>query len=494
MNKVDDIIVVGGGNAGYISALILQSSFPRKRIGIIQSKKIGTVGVGESSSEHISDFCTYVGINKLDFILRAKATFKVGVYFDNWADEDFLHNINPHSPINSSVRSHFPYLQSVVVNNRPNYEMNIGGAWKNEVALHFFNNLNDTPTNQFHFDTYALNQYLREVCQHKGIKIIEDDIVGADIDPETGNISSVNGRIKYYSDFFIDCSGFSRLLLGKTLGVKWKSYSEYLPINSAIAFTTKEMDEYNMYTKATARDYGWSWQIPIQGRTGNGYVFCDRFIDEDQAHQEMEKVYNQKLDVVKTFKFDTGRMEKAWYKNCYGVGLSQSFVEPLEATAMGSVVQQMFAFVHYLPSYSIDECNQVVNDIFDNIFDFVQVHYLTKKEDTLFWRDVKNNLKLTPSLQNLLDKWKIRFPLAADVYCKWGMFTTINYIFILYGLKWFNMDVVANEFRHLSHLDLPIWGDTYPNVMHMKHKKFISEVVRIYNLNHENRSTFSQVP
>ena len=483
MNKVDDIIVVGGGNAGYISALILQSSFPRKRIGIIQSKKIGTVGVGESSSEHISDFCTYVGINKLDFILRAKATFKVGVYFDNWADEDFLHNVNPHSPINSSVRSHFPYFQSVVVNNRPNYEMNIRGAWKNEVALHFFNNLNDTPTNQFHFDTYALNQYLREVCQHKGIKIIEDDIVGADIDPETGNISSVNGCIKYYSDFFIDCSGFSRLLLGKTLGVKWKSYSEYLPINSAIAFTTKEMDEYNMYTKATARDCGWSWQIPVQGRTGNGYVFSDKYTNFDLAHDELERIFDREITVNKTFKFDPGRMEKAWHKNCYAVGLSQSFVEPLEATAMGSVIQQMFAFVHYFPSYSVDECNEVVNNIFDNIFDYVQAHYLTKRDDVLFWRDIKNCLRLTPSLEKTLDTWKKRFPLSGDIDCKWGMFTEVNYIQILYGLKWFDTQSVAKEYMHLSHLPIVKWEDTYSNVVHMSHKNFIQEVVKTYNLN-----------
>ena len=250
----------------------------------------------------------------------------------------------------------------------------------------------------------------------------------------------------------------------KTLGVKWKSYSEYLPLNSAVAFTTDEMDEYNMYTKATARDCGWSWQIPIQGKTGNGYVFSEKFIN-------------------KNFKFDPGRMEKAWYKNCYAVGLSQSFIEPLEATALGSVVNQMFAFVHYLPSYNMDECNEVVNGIFDNMFDFVQAHYLVKKDDTPFWRDVKNNLKLTPSLQSLLNKWKTRFPLTGDIQCRWGMFSEVNYIPVLYGLKWFDREKVASEYKHIEHIPISVWEDTYPNVMHMSHKKFIEEVVRIYNLN-----------
>ena len=477
MNKVDDIIVVGGGNAGYISALILKTSFPNKTIKIIQSKKIGTVGVGESSSEQIRTFCEYVGISMLDFILRTKATFKLGIYFENWSDEDFLHNIGE---VAAPYRAHFPYLQSVVANNRPNYEMSSCGTFINQVPLNFFNDLNQSPSNQFHFDTYALNEYLKEFCIFKGISIITDDIDHADVDEESGNIISVNGALEYKADFFIDCSGFSRLLLGKVFNTKWKSYSEYLPLNSAVAFTTDEMDEYNMYTKATARDYGWSWQIPIQGKTGNGYVFSEKFINETQAHEEMEKSYGHEIDVSKSFKFNPGRLERAWYKNCYAVGLSQSFVEPLEATAIGSVVQQMFAFIHTYPSNSVDECNQMVNDIFDNIFDYVQAHYLTKKDDTPFWRDVKNNLKLTPSLQNLLNKWKIRFPQSDDVICKWGMFTAVNYIPILYGLKWFDYQKVWEEYKHIQHIKLFNWEDTNYKCNSMSHKDFI------HNLNKEN--------
>ena len=363
---VDDVIVVGGGNAGYISALILRASFPEKNITVIQSDDIGIIGVGESSSEQFGDFCRYCRIPILDLILNAKATFKNGVYFEGWSDEDYLHNISVFDCASASG-NHFPYLHKVVAHNRPNYEMNYCGAWENEVPLMFFQSMDHTPTKQFHFDTYQLNLYLKERCLKQGILIAEDDIVDVDIDSYTGDITSVNGSKKYYANFFIDCTGFSRLLIEKTLGCKWKSYSEYLPLNSAISFSTDEMEEYNMYTKSTARDYGWSWQIPTQDRTGNGYVFCDKYIDYDLAHKEMERVYGHEIDINKTFKFDPGRMEKAWYKNCYAVGLSQSFVEPLEATAMGSVVQQMFAFIHYYPSYSIDECNQVINDIFDNM-------------------------------------------------------------------------------------------------------------------------------
>jgi len=479
---INDFIIVGGGNAGFISALILHASFPGKKITIIESEKIGTIGVGESSSEHFADFCRFCRIPLLDLILHAKTTFKNGVYFEGWSDEDYLHNISSYDCALASG-NHYPYMQNVVANKKPNYEMSQKGSWDNQVSLHYFNTLDNSPTHQFHFDTQALNDYLRGVCKTRGIQIINDRIDSIDINSEIGNIDSVNGSKKYEADFFIDCSGFSRLLLGNGLGVKWKSYSEYLPLNSAISFATEEMDEYNIYTKSTARDYGWSWQIPTQGRTGNGYVFCDRFIDEDQAHQEMEKVYGQEITVNKKFKFDPGRLEKAWYKNCYAVGLSQSFVEPLEATAMGSVVQQMYTFIHYFPSNSVDECNNEVNAVFDNIFDYVQAHYLVKREDTPFWKDVKNNLKLTPSLKSLLDLWKNRFPQSNDVRCKFGLFTAVNYIPILYGLKWFDTDKIAKEYEYLKHIPVTQWDDTMVDTIRLGHKQFIDQSVKTYNLN-----------
>ena len=162
------------------------------------------------------------------------------------------------------------------------------------------------------------------------------------------------------------------------------------------------MEEYNKWTVATARKSGWSWEIPTQDRTGNGYVFCDEFINEDEALQEMEEALGHKIDDVKSFKFDPGRLETSWNKNCYSVGLSQGFIEPLEATSIGSIIQQMFAFLMYLPSDDYKTCNRRVNDIFDNASDFVQAHYLTKNEDTPFWQSVKYDIKRSSTLKSYL--------------------------------------------------------------------------------------------
>jgi len=480
--KNNNIIIVGGGTAGCIAALILKTRFPQKNISIIESTNVGIVGVGESSTEHWTHFCNFVGINHLDAILHCNGTFKVGVYFENWAENDFLHNLSP-----PHVNLHGAYFRGYghqISLNRPKKDLHSSKVWMNEFSLSYFNNLNDSPTSQYHFDTFALNEYLHKKCTEREISIIVDDIVSVKLDSVTENIKSVvSEKWEYPADFFLDCTGFTRLLLNKTYNVKWKSYAEYLPLNSAIVFPTEEMEEYNKYTKSTARNAGWSWTIPTQTRTGNGYVYCDGFIGKDEAHQEMEEAYGQSLEIVKEFKFDPGRLEKAWHKNCYAVGLSQSFVEPLEATSIGSIIQQMFCFIHFLPSYDVDSCNQHINDIFDNIVDYIQAHYLVKKENTPFWKEVKYNLKLTSKLNNYLDKWKNRLPLNTDIECAWKLFGAANYIPILYGLDWFNVgkikeeydemmlyNAVENEIKYEEHVcDNSIW---------MSHKTIIKEMTR----------------
>ena len=448
MKRIDTITVVGGGTAGCIAALMLKSKFPHKKIKIIESSNVGIVGVGESSTEHWAQFCRFVGISQLAAIKECNGTFKIGVYFKNWDKEDFMHNIGaPHA---NTLGSYFANYAHLISNQRPKKELSSNLTWENKLSLSNYNNPDDSPTNQYHFDTFALNEFLHRECIKKEIEIIEDDLNGAKIS-ENGELQSVISKDhQYFSDFFIDCTGFSRLILNKTFGIRWKSYSDYLPVNSAIAFPTDEMEEYNKYTMATAQNAGWSWTIPTQTRTGNGYVYCDGFIGKEEAHQEMEEKYGKKLEIAREFRFDPGRLEKAWHKNCYAVGLSQSFVEPLEATSIGSVIQQMFCFMHYLPSYDINKCNVRINNIFDNIVDYVQAHYLVQREDTEFWKEVKYNLKLTDSLTNLLDMWKNRLPQAIDISCPWGMFSAVNYIPILYGLNWFDVEKIKEEYEFYS--------------------------------------------
>jgi len=474
MNIINDIIVLGGGTAGLISALILKTKFPQKNIKIIESSNVGIVGVGESSTEHWAKFCEYVGISQLSLILESNATFKLGVYFENWSENDFVHSIG--LPFSFRCDSYFKVFAHLIANNKLPMELLSDNIPNNKLALTHFNNINNSPSNQYHFDTFALNNFLHNECNKRQIDIIVDDIKNVSLNDNTEEIISISSeKGEYFADFFIDCSGFSRLLLEDVYNIKWISYSEYLPVNSAIAFATEEMEEYNLYTKSTARKAGWSWMIPTQTRTGNGYVYCDKFINKDQAHQEMEESYGKTLEVAREFKFDPGRLEKAWHKNCYAVGLSQSFVEPLEATSIGSVIQQMFCFINYLPSYDSETCNEKVNNIFDNIVDYVQAHYLVKKEDTPFWKEVKHNLKLTNNLEKYLEIWKNRLPLNIDVNCSWGMFSSVNYIQILHGLNWFDVEKIKYEYENLGRDDSidEVLKNDGKDIFWVDHKKII---------------------
>tara|TARA_Y100000287_G_scaffold172970_1_gene160628 strand:+ start:373 stop:1887 length:1515 start_codon:yes stop_codon:yes gene_type:complete len=445
--KIDNITIIGGGTAGLVSALILKRKFADKNITIIESSNIGIVGVGESSTEHWHRFCNYVGISPLSAILECDATFKIGVYFEDWADENFLHGIA--DPFDRKEDDYYKVYGHLIANNCSTFDLHSKKQLQNLISTSFFYDINDSPTKQYHFDTFKLNKFLHKECHNRGIKIIIDDIDDVKLDNKTEEILYVSSKKKKYdSEFFIDCSGFAKLILKNTYGINWISYSEYFPINSAISFGTDEMSEYNMYTKATARSAGWNWTIPTQTRTGNGYVYCDRFIDEENAINEMEIAYGKKLKILKTFKFDPGRLEKSWHKNCFAVGLSQSFIEPLEATSIGSVIQQMFCFVNFLPSYDIDTCNEHINDIFDNISDYIQSHYLTKREDTPFWKEIKYNLKLTKNLKKYLKIWENRLPMETDIICPWGLFSAVNYIPILHGLKWINIEKIKNEYEN----------------------------------------------
>ena len=475
MNK---IIVVGGGTAGCISALILKKQFPHLQISIIESPDVGIVGVGESSTEHWSYFCEFVGINLLDALIHCKATFKSGVYFENWAEEDFMHNLEPsYSKTYGGYYGVYAYLISKGEKLYHPY------ADKNVLGSNHFNDLNDSPYYQFQFDTFFLNEYLHNVCIDRGIEIVHDQLIGVNFHENEDLKNVISESNTYEADFFIDCSGFSRLILGQIYQVPWVSYSKYLPLNSAIAFVTDEMEEYNKYTKSTARNAGWSWTIPTQSKTGNGYVYCDRFIDRDEAQREMEEAYGQSLNITKEFKFDPGRLDKSWHRNCYAVGLSQSFVEPLEATSIGSTIQQMFCFIHYLPSYDYETCNEHVNEIFDNIVDYVQAHYLTKKEDTPFWKEIKYNLNITPRLESYLKMWKNRLPITTDIKQSWGLFHTANYIPVLYGLGWFDTDKITKQYQeyYKGVLEYDIINELENNIpppFSISHKKIIKEIIK----------------
>ena len=435
--KVKKIAIVGGGTAGVVTALILRKTFEKLEIDLIESDKIGIVGVGEGSTEHWQSFMQHCDISTTELVKHTDATFKYGINFENWTGDgsNYIHSIS--SAFNMSAQSNSKFVYSYLIAN--------GAKPLDLVHKYIAQSLHKMPfftINQFHFNTNKLNTFLHDLCDKRNIKTIKAEINEVKLS-ETGEISeliSEDGRSFKY-DLYVDCTGFHRLLLHKAMGVKWKSYNKYLPMNSAIAFPTETTEKIPSWTLARAMTSGWLWRIPTQQRYGNGYVFNDNFISFDQAVQEVEKHYGHEINVGKKVSFDAGCLEKFWVKNCVAIGLSSSFVEPLEASSIGCSIQQAFKLNTVLPSYmpgvntemSVNAFNAECDELLENILDYIALHYITKRDDTEFWRST-HSLPKPPGLEERLELYKHKMPSPAEFLNRKVMFKEANWIVVMHGL------------------------------------------------------------
>jgi len=477
MKQVKSLTVVGGGTAGLISAIILKERSSLD-VSLIYSSNIGIVGVGEGSTEHFAEFMALVGIKPSEIVKECDATFKVGIMFDNWIKEDkYLHSVI--SLFSEKIGQYSPiYAKQISENSKYLYPSNIE---KNMLSTKHIDIDSNPPVNQYHFNTFKLNEFLKNFAISKNIKIFDDDIIDVELD-ENGFIYSVIGeKQKYQSDFYIDATGFKRILMNK-LNVKWKSFNKYLKLNSAITFPTKDEDNYNYWTLAKAMNSGWRFKIPVWGRHGNGYIYDNNFITADEAKLEVEQELGYEVEIGKTFTFDPGCLETVWEKNCVAVGLSGCFFEPLEASSIGLTIQQSFLLMHKIQNYDknvIRDYNKSFNAIVDNIRDFIVLHYLTKRNDTDFWKNI-SKLEIPESLQYNLEKWKTKIPTSEDftIYpSTFLMFREPNFIMVMAGLNLFNRKAILQEYNFLSD-----YLKTHTSNFFIK---YLNEEKQFKNINHK---------
>lgn len=475
--------VIGGGTAGFVSALIMKARYPTMDITMIKSNKIGIIGVGEGSTEHWLEFMRFVGITHQDVIQHCGATFKSGIMFKGWNDEDYLHSV--HEDFDKKTGQYFYLYGKVISDKRPQKYLTQYDVWDSLLDSRELESV-EPPYNQFHFDTKELNVFLENFAKKKGITIIDDEIT--DVNVSDIGIESLEGTKQNYKfDFYIDSTGMKKLLIGK-LGAKWQSYSKYLKMKSAIVFPLPHTsDNYDLWTTAQAMKYGWMFRIPVQSRYGNGYIFDSDYITAEEARQEVEEYFGHEVPEPRQINFDPGALDKTWIKNCVAIGLSASFVEPLEATSIGTSIQQSFMLMHRIINYtniSIARYNRDVNLLLDNIRDFVILHYQTQRNDSKFWQDVKN-LPLPESLEENLTHWRNNLPISEDFNHLPGyvLFRDQNFLHILHGLKLFNYDRIKQEYESQNPILHDIankeLSEIYQNIEltpKISHKKFIDLV------------------
>ncbi len=486
MKHVKSLLIVGSGTAALIAGLVIKRKLNIK-VDIVHSSDIGIIGVGESSTEHWRMFCEYIGISHLEALVECNATYKAGIKFEGWSKKDWIHHVNSgfarkwgqYSAVYARqiFKEENYFAPSLIHNDQlPKYLLNKVDTW---------------PANQFNFDTYKLNDYLTKLSKSFGINFFEDKIQDISLN-EQGEIHSLTGEKRNYNyDFYLDCTGFKKVLMNK-LECQWVSYEKYLKANAAIVFPTSDTENYPITVRALAMDYGWTFRIPTYGRYGNGYIFDKNHISPDQAKEEVERKYNIPIDVKKTIFFNPGQLKDVWIKNCCAVGLSGSFVEPLEATSISTTIQQALLLVHSLPLYDekiIKGYNKKFTDLLENIRDFIILHYLTKTDRTEFWKEA-NSIELPDGLKENLDIWKHRLPIKEDFshLTSYILFQADNFTLMLDSIDHFDKESIKKEYMSQAeqiHKEVEAQLESLKrddaSTISISHKKFVELTRELYN-------------
>lgn len=448
---IKSLCVLGGGNAGLMTALYLKAGLPHLTITVICSSKIGTIGVGEGSTEHWQLFADAVGITNDEIVREAGATLKGGIKFENWHGDgtSYFHSIPEYMGVMESY-SGLPYTMLGLIADGTSSEdlywkLSMDGFHTEPLSKNFY---------QFHFDSEKLNSFFKRKCAEREINIIDAEIVDVAIDVD-GFVELIidDNNINYYADFFVDSSGFKRIISSK-LGSKWVDWSKYLPMNSAIAFPSPYEENIPPYTLAKALSSGWHWRSPVQDRFGNGYVYSDSFISDHNALNEIQQEFDHDIQVARKVNFISGKVDKFWIKNCVCVGLSSSFVEPLEASSISTTVQQVRVLVGALSTWdrndsvTIKEYNKIFDEVMTNILDFIQLHYFTERNDTKFWQWCKNELILTDFNKEHLELFKTNFinQLALST-SNYNIYDLLNWAQVMHGLRMFDIPKIKNLYE-----------------------------------------------
>lgn len=450
---IKNLIVLGGGNAGLMAALYVKAAYPAMNITIVKSSKIGTIGVGEGSTEHWSTFASATGILNREIIQEAGATLKAGIRFENWHGDgtSYYHSLGEHmSKMDNYSGTPYSIMRLVGEGHGPDallWDMAVKGLHSGPVEQQF---------SQFHFDSIKLNNLFLRKCSERNIKVIDAEITDAILDQD-GFVESIvdENNIKYSADFFIDSSGFKRIIASK-LGAKWVDWSAHLPMNSAIAFPSPYQEEIQPYTLAKALSSGWQWRSPVQDRFGNGYVFCDHFITEDQALAEIQRDFPDAIEIGRKVNFVSGCVDQAWIKNCVSIGLSSNFVEPLEASNISTTVQQSRLLVPGLSTWTRDDTitpkhyNKITMGMMTNILDFIQLHYFTQRNDSEFWRWAKTGIKLTDFNAEHLEIFKKNFinQLVLSTI-NFNIYDILNWAQVMHGLRMFDSENIGKIYNSM---------------------------------------------
>ncbi|MFT6528519.1 MAG: hypothetical protein ACJAZB_000151 [Psychrosphaera sp.] len=422
--RPNDILICGGGTAGWMAANLFMHNWPDASVTLIESDNIGIIGVGEGSTPSLKQFFKTLGISDQEWMPQCNATYKVGIRFPHWSDkqgyESYFHpffselDIKPGEPFfhNSKLQR-----KGVQANAHPDHYFVTAQMARQKTSPISNKYPNLDIDYGYHFDSGLLGEFLKKRAILNGLNHIIDDISHIEVDQQGLDAFikyvEANNSGKHKADLFVDCTGFKSLLMQNALKVEFKHYKENLFNDSAVAIATDiDISEgITPETRSTALKYGWAWQIPLANRYGNGYVYSSDYVSSEEAEKELKEHLGITDDNVKVrhLKMKVGRLQQHSVSNCLAVGLSQGFIEPLEATALMLVQYTIEQYISTVDQPNENDkytvFNNKVNNMMEGIRDYIVAHYvLNSRNDTDYWRDCRN-AKKSETLTELLAAW-----------------------------------------------------------------------------------------
>ncbi len=444
-----NVLIVGGGTAGWMSAAALSRLLPPRTIDItlVESEQIGTVGVGEATVPHIRFFNQRLGFDEADFIARTGATFKLGIEFRDWArkGDAYLHPFGAYGEPLDGVPFHQAWLQARrlgLAGDLPRYSLPVRAA-----AADRFRPpdpdpeaIGSTYSYAYQFDALRYAAFLRAHAERRGVRRVEGRITDTELDGESGFVTAVtleDGR-RLEADLFIDCSGFRGLLIEQALETGYENWQHWLPCDRAWAAPCPADGPPPPYTRATALEAGWAWRIPLQHRVGNGHVYASDFIDDDAAQDALlAQMEHPPSDAPRQLRFVTGKRRRQWHRNVVAIGLASGFLEPLESTSIHLIQLAIGYLVEHFPDPDFDpvcaaEFNRIMDLEYERIRDFLVLHYhATEREDTAFWRHMKH-LDIPDSLRARMALFRER---GVVTPYRHGMFLDASWYAVYFGQR-----------------------------------------------------------
>lgn len=387
-----NIVIIGGGTAGWATALSVRKFWKETNVTLVESSKIGILGAGEGGTSNFGLFLKLLDIDVSDFLKRTGSTIKDGIKLINWAYD-------------GSESEHLFHHSNKGDNNIRNYSA-------------------------FHFDAKLVSEYFKRVAINRGVNHIDNEVTHISKNGDYIDAIFLKNDEKIIDvDFVFDCSGLARIITGKLHNEEWVDYSKYLLINKAIGFflpQTRKITHLTLtHTHMIAMNSGWMFQIPLQHRWGCGYAFNDNYISVEEAKKEVETYLNHDIEIQKIFDFKAGSFKRSWIGNSISIGLSYGFLEPLEATSLMSTIIQLKRLIDFEFDESKKELfNKISFETNEQNMMFVRYHYLNERLDTNFWKDsyhapipkklksilnndnkiiIKNDIELLKSFE--LDNW-----------------------------------------------------------------------------------------